>query len=463
MKFGGTSVGDPARIANACDIVAARTKTERPVVVVSAASKVTDMLLKAVEAARQAKVDIRPIAERVNGLVTAFGLDTALIADELTLLQQTLYAIFQDGAVTPEEADLIASFGERISARTFAAVLNARGVPAVAYDAFDVGMVTDDTFGAAEPLPESEEALRAALAGDTGPVPVVTGFIGKTRDGRITTLGRGGSDYSAAIIGAALRAAEIEIWTDVDGVMSADPRVVPEARTIPALSFSEAAELAYFGAKVLHPKTILPAVKRAIPVRVLNTFRPDNPGTVITAEGAEDPARSGAGAGAGAAPRAHPVQAIAAKKGITVVHLVSSRMLLAHGFLAKIFDVFARRQVVVDLVATSEVSVSLTVDRDERLESALGELRSFAEVGTLTGRALVAVVGRGIGDAVGLGGRVLSVLGDNGINIELVSAGLARVNFSVVIEEKDCDTAVRALHAALFGEKSGGSNAAVAR
>lgn len=445
MKFGGTSVGDPARIANACDIVAAA-RAKRPViVVVSAASKVTDMLLRAVADAGRGLVAIDAIVERVHTLLAAFEIDPGIVAPEIAQLRDALSIIALDGRVSVEQSDLVASFGERISARGFAAILAKRGVPAQAFDAFDVGMITDEHFGGAEPLAESEALIREALGADTGRVPVVTGFIGKTRDGRVTTLGRGGSDYSAAILGAAVGADEIEIWTDVDGVMSSDPRVVPDARTIPVLSFTEAAELAYFGAKVLHPKTILPAVKRAIPVRVLNTFRPEHPGTVITAEGAApDPV--------------HPARAIAAKKGITVVQLVSSRMLLAHGFLAKIFDVFARNRIVVDLVATSEVSVSLTVDREENLAPALDELRAFAEVQTVPDRALVAVVGRGICDAIGTAGLVFGILASARVNIELISAGSGRANMSMVVANEQCDAAVRALHAALFADAGGASN-----
>ncbi|MEI8255152.1 MAG: aspartate kinase, partial [Deltaproteobacteria bacterium] len=300
------------------------------------------------------------------------------------------------------------------------------------------GMITDDNFGGAEPLKSSEEAIRESLLRACEVcVPVVTGFIGKTADGRVTTLGRGGSDYSAALLGAAIGAHEIEIWTDVDGVMSSDPRVVPAARTIPCLSFSEAAELAYFGAKVLHPKTILPAVQRAIPVRVLNTFKPDAPGTVITSSGAGiDPA--------------NPVRAIASKSGITVVQMVSSRMLLAHGFLARIFEAFARHKVVVDLVTTSEVSVSATVDREDGLADAIAELRGFAEVSVVRQRALVAVVGLGVGETVGVAGRVFSALGEAGIAVDMISQGASRVNLSMVVADDACDRAVRTLHERLF-------------
>jgi aspartate kinase len=435
MKFGGTSVGDPARIENVCEVVKSAL-SRKPVVVVSAASKVTDMLLKAVSAAAKGHVDIHPLTERVHSLLDAFGLDHALVEEELRTLQETLFGIGQNGKATAAEADLVASFGERISARAIAATMTQRGLPAEAFDAFDIGMITDETFGGAEPLPESDKLIHDALA-NVDRIPVVTGFIGKTRDGRVTTLGRGGSDYTAAIVGAAIGAEEIQIWTDVDGVMSSDPRIVPDAHTIPLLSFTEAAELAYFGAKVLHPKTILPAVRRSIPVRVLNTFKPTNPGTVITAEGAGIDTK-------------HPAKAIAAKKGIAVVQIVSSRMLLAHGFLARIFDVFARYRIVVDLVATSEVSVSLTVDRDEGLGPALDELRQIADVQVIPDRALVAIVGRGIGDALGIAGRVFGIFADAKVNLELISAGSGRANMSMVVAGSDADTAVRSLHARLF-------------
>lgn len=442
VKFGGTSVGDPARIVNACDIIASKRSRGPVVVVVSAASKVTDMLLKAADAATRGEADAEPIVARAHSLLDAFGLARSLIAPEVAALREALAEIPAGQPLSAERSDRVASFGERFSVRTIAAALSSRGVPAEALDAFDVGMITDAQFGAAEPLPESAESIRKALSARARDVvPVVTGFIAKTADGRITTLGRGGSDYSASLFGAALGADEIEIWTDVDGVMSADPRVVPDAITIPVLSFTEAAELAYFGAKVLHPKTIHPAVRENIPVRVLNTFKPDGAGTVITEAGAGPDAE-------------HPARAIAAKKGITVVQIVSSRMLLAHGFLAKIFEVFARHRVVVDMVATSEVSVSLTVDREDALAAALGELRRIGDVQVIPRRSLVAVVGLGIGDALGIAGRVFGSLARARVNIELISAGSGRANMSMVVADTDADAAVRALHHAIFAERA---------
>jgi aspartate kinase len=439
VKFGGTSVGDPARIVNVCDIIARKRERGPVVVVVSAASKVTDMLLKAAAAAAKGEVDAEPVVRRAHSLLDAFALSHSIIEREVDALRSALASIPPGVALSAEHSDLVASFGERLSVRTIAAVLASRGVEATPFDAWDVGMITDDQFGAAEPLPDSATRMRDALSGPREGIAVITGFIGKTTDGRVTTLGRGGSDYSAALFGAALRADEIEIWTDVDGVMSADPRVVPGAKTIPVLSFTEAAELAYFGAKVLHPKTIHPAVRESIPVRVLNTFNPDGEGTVIT--------EAGAGIDSD-----HPARAIAAKRGITVVQIVSSRMLLAHGFLAKLFEVFARHRISVDMIATSEVSVSLTVDREDLLGPAINELRRIGDVQVMTGRALIAVVGLGIGDSLGIAGRVFGALARARVNIELISAGSGRANMSMVVADADADTAVRALHHALFDE-----------
>lgn len=440
MKFGGTSVGDPARVSNLCEIVRGALHLE-PVVVVSAASKVTDMLLTAARKAAAGTVDMDAIEVRVTALLRAFEIDAALIAPELAGLRAALEAVRDAGEASAELTDLVASYGERISVRGIAATLTAKGIPATHHDAFDVGMITDDQFGGAEPLASSDGLLReqvSALA-RSGRVPVITGFVGRTLDGRVTTLGRGGSDYSAAVVGAAVGADEIEIWTDVPGVMSSDPRVVPEAHTIPVLSFDEAAELAYFGAKVLHPKTIHPAVRKGIPVRVKNTFEPAHPGTVITADGD----RSARGA-----------RAIAHKKGVAVVNVVSTRMLLAHGFLARIFEVFARHRVVVDLVATSEVSVSCTVDREDGLDAALAELSTIGEASVASGRTLVCVVAAGLLTSPEVCPQIFAALGREGIATELLSMGASAINVSMVVAGDRGEDAVRALHRALFGARS---------
>ena len=261
-------------------------------------------------------------------------------------------------------------------------------------------------------------------------MPVLGGFIGRTQTGATTTLGRGGSDFSAALVGAALDASEIQIWTDVSGFMTADPRVVTGARSIPRLSYDEAAELAYFGAKVLHPRTLHPAVARGIPVRVCNSMAPSSPSTLIDATGA-------AAAGAG-------VKAVAHKTGITIVRITSARMLGASGFLRTLFEAFDRHGIAVDVVATSEVSVSLTVDQPERLPNAVRDLQPLAQVDVVEGYAIVCVVGEALRSTPGIAARVFGALG--GINVALISQGASGINLTFAVDERDAPDAVRLLH-----------------
>jgi aspartate kinase len=332
------------------------------------------------------------------------------------------------------------------------------GIPAAPHMAYDVGLLTDSTYGAAQVDPstyvEIPRRLGPALASDA--VAVVTGFVAKDKDGFLTTLGRGGSDYSAALLGAALGAEEIQIWTDTSGMLSADPRIVPEAQPVPHLSFAEASELAYFGARVLHPKTLLPAMDRGIPVRILNTARPGDPGSCITASAEPSGAQ-------------WRVKSIACKKAVTAVTIVSTRMLLAHGFLARVFEIFGRHHLVVDLVTTSEVSISVTLDDTSRLEVALAELEGIGRVEVKHGLAVVAVVGEGAPTRIGLAGHVFTLLGGVGIGVEMISQGASRVNLSFVVSEPDADRSVRLLHAGLgldaaapaaSGRSSGGQPAA---
>ncbi len=439
MKFGGTSVGDARSIRAAVGIVRSRLE-RRPVVVVSAMAGVTDALIAAWERASRGRGAGGSIAARHLAAARDLGLPLQDVRGEARGMEAALAAVRGRRGSSAADRDRIVSFGERLSAHLVAGALHSAGVEAAAAPAGDAGLVTDAAFGEAEPLPEAYPALRRGLRRRPG-VPVVTGFIGRTRDGRPTTLGRGGSDYTAAILAAALGAEEVEIWTDVSGVMSADPRVAPEARTIERLSFAEAAELAYFGAKVLHPKTLLPAMAAEIPVRVLNTGDPAHPGTLITR----------------AATRSRGVvKAIASKKHIIVVDVVSTRMLLAHGFLARLFQVVADRGVVVDLVSTSEVSVSMTVDRGDRLREAVREIRRFAQVRINRDRAVVCVVGEGLGQVPGLAGKVFSTLGREGINVEMISQGASKLNISFVVRGDQADGAVRALHRRFFRARAGG-------
>ncbi|TPW19091.1 MAG: aspartate kinase, partial [Elusimicrobia bacterium] len=295
-------------------------------------------------------------------------------------------------------------------------------------------LLTDARFGSANPLPEAEAAIQAALGGAQD-LPVVTGFIGLAPGGDIATLGRNGSDYSATILGAALGASVIEIWSDTDGVMTADPRLVPEAKPLAALTFEEAGELAYYGGKVLHPHTLVPAVRKGIPVAVRNTFKPAHPGTAIT------PARPAAASG----PRS-----IAFKRHLSVVTVKSPDMLMGWGFLARIFAAFARHEIVVDMVTTSEVTVSFTVDDPRRVDLAAKELGADFEVSVEDGRAIVCVVGTGLRDTPGLAADVFTALKDAGVNVLMISQGASKINLAFVVADADVPKAVTALHRRFF-------------
>jgi aspartate kinase len=435
MKFGGTSVGIPDHFAVATRLVAGRVPRD-PVVVVSALAGVTNLLVEFCRSTTGRRELARQVETRHQEFASAVGVPAAGLEPLLRA-----WALESEGwlsshkVVGGADRDRILSYGERLSTELFAGGLRALGVDAVPVLAGDAGLVTDERFGAAHPLPEAAGLLARHLA-RRPPVPVVTGFLGRTAQGIVTTLGRGGSDFSAAILGAALGAEEIQIWTDTDGMLSADPRIVPEARPVAQLSFAEASELAYFGAKVLHPKTLLPAMDRAIPVRILNTARPDEPGSLITP--AARPAES-----------SWRVKSIACKKDVTAVTIVSTRMLLAHGFLARVFEVFGRHHIVVDLVTTSEVSISVTVDDPSHLESAIADLEGIGQVEVKRDLAVVAVVGEGAPSHVGLAGHVFTLLGGVGIGVEMISQGASRVNLSFVVRGENADRSVRLLHRGL--------------
>ena len=434
LKFGGTSVGVAANAEQALRIVRAAAAAD-PIIVVSALSGVTNLLVDACRPEAPRTELLARLLGRHRDHAKALGVQAALLEPQLAALAADVAELPASTAPSRELRDRLLAHGERLAARIFAAALSERGTPARDVFAGDAGLVTDERFGQASPLPEAAGLLAAGLA-QRDQVPVVTGFLGRTRDHRVTTLGRGGSDYSAALIGAALGAEVIEIWTDTSGMLSADPRVVPEARPVPQLSFAEACELAYFGARVLHPKTLLPAMERAIPVRVLNTARPDDPGSLITATSA-------------AQPEGWRVRSIASKPGITAVTIASTRMLLAHGFLARVFEVFGRHHVVVDLVTTSEVSISVTVDDTSRLAPALAELEAIGRVEVRPGLAVVAVVGEGAPTQVGLAGHVFTLLGGIGVPVEMISQGASRVNLSFVVAEREAARVVRLLHRGL--------------
>jgi len=445
-KFGGTSVGDAEAIRRTARIIASRLD-QQPTVVVSALGGTTNLLLEIAAQAERGQLipALRSVeALRDRHLQVASELlgdsdgdelaaEIGAMHDELASLAEALSVL---GHLTPRSLDAVASFGERMSSLIVAATFSASRIPARHVDARRV-MVTDDQFTRAEPLPDAiAEAARAHLTPllRDGQVPVLGGFIGATAAGVTTTLGRGGSDYSASLLGAALKAEVIEIWTDVDGMMTADPRVVPTARSIDQVGFEEASELASFGAKVLHPFTIAPAVRIGIPVRVLNSRKPDGKGTLITFD----------------APR-RPVTAIAGKSAVTLVKVQSPRMLLTEGFLRELFAIFERHKTSVDVVATSEVSVSVTVDDASRLEESVGELRELGTVAIERHRGVVALVGAALSESSEAMSRALRAIG--GARLHMLSLSATGINLTMVVDGDEVTPLVQRLHAEFFGDR----------
>jgi aspartate kinase len=445
LKFGGTSVADAAAIERTIGIVRGRLHAS-PVVVVSALAGTTNALLAIAEQSAKGHLigasggvqSLRDRHMRQSQILLGEGeladevmADLSTFFDELARLAEAI-SVF--GYVTPRTLDAVAAFGELCSSTIVAAAMRSREMPAMLVDARDV-IVTDEEFTEAEP--QTDAILRRAREHvlplvQQGTVPVLGGFIGRSRAGLTTTLGRGGSDYSASLLGAALQADAIEIWTDVDGMLTADPRVAKDARLIERIRFDEAAELASFGAKVLHPNTIAPAVRVGIPVYVLNSARPEGSGTMITFD----------------APR-RPVTAIAGKGAVTLVKVRSARMLLAHGILRRIFETFERHQMSVDVVATSEVSVSLTVDDDTHLEDVVVELSALGDVAIERDRGVVAIVGAGLADSGDAMGRALTCL--RGHTLHMLSLSATGINLTAVLDGQQLADAMRRLHAEFFG------------
>ena len=447
MKFGGTSVEDASAIDRAAAIVRSRLP-EQPVVVVSALAKVTDQLLATARAAgegdREKALELsRGLRERhyaTAGELLGTGIFTRFHGEleaEFDSLDELLRGVSAVGELTPRTLDHVASFGERIASKMVAEAFSARGLDASHVDSRNC-IVTDATFTRAVPQFDEtnlrlEKLVRPQL--EQRRIPVMGGYIASTREGITSTLGRGGSDFSAAIIGAGLAAERIEIWTDVNGMMTTDPSLCANARRIKTISFDEAAELAYFGAKVLHPATLLPAVQKNIPVLVLNSRNPRNEGTRITAR----------------APQCRNIfKAIAAKKRITIVDVVATRMLMAHGYLKSIFEVFDRHKCPVDMVSTSEVSVSLTVDSNEAIPALAADLQKLADVKYEGRKAIVCLVGENIRTTPGIAAKVFGAIPD--LSVRMISQGASEINLSFVIDEDDVPRCVQALHAAFFAD-----------
>ncbi|HOJ05650.1 MAG TPA: lysine-sensitive aspartokinase 3 [Bacteroidota bacterium] len=451
MKFGGTSVEDAAALANMCDIVKGRAKRQ-PVVVLSAAAGITNALIRCAEMAAEGRrgeaqgVLREKIIERhyqmIMNLIQGLREQDLLIRqfkqydEELSSL---LYGISITGDLSPRVLDFVMSYGERMSTSIAVVALREHRLRAELMDARKC-MITTSAFGKAEPLMD-ETAYACSthilpLVRD-GHVPVLQGFIGADVHGVTTTLGRGGSDYSAAIFGAVMQAEDIEIWTDVDGILSADPNVVPGALRIREMSFQEAAELAYFGAKVLHPSTLLPAVEKDIPVHILNSRRSRADGTLIRRQ---------------VPPSRMAVKSISYKRGITILNISSTRMLGSYGFMKKIFDIFAECHTSVDLVTTSEVSVSLSIESTPALDKLIARLGEFGQISVRKNKAIICLVGERLRSEAGIAGRVFSRLRD--IPIDMISHGASEINLTMVIDNEHVPEAVTELHAEFFSSIS---------
>ncbi len=446
MKFGGTSVEDAKAIKNLTEIVR-KELPRKPIVIVSACSGITNQLLQtallASEGKKEASLNLvaaiesrhKKIAKDLfEGDMQRFLIkQLATIAEELAALVNGVVVL---GELTNRSLDTFAAYGERMSSFIIHHYFESQRLKSFWVDARSF-MITDDQFTKAIPHVDiTERKLREIVQPkvNNGYVVISQGFIGSTVKGVTTTIGRGGSDYSAAIIGALLDAEDIQIWTDVDGILSSDPSIVKDAKKIKVMSFSEAAELAYFGARVLHPETILPAVKKNIPVRVLNSKNPSSSGTLIVAKPKTD--------------KRCIVKSIAYKEGITMVSIVSTRMFLATGFLENVFDVFHKYQTVVHTVATSEVSVTATIDNTKNLSHIIKELKQFATVTVTDKKAIICIVGDNLRNTPGLAVRMLSAITD--VNINMISQGASEINLSFVVDENQVDDAVRRLHKELF-------------
>lgn len=449
QKFGGTSVGDPDAVRRLVEIARATHYRDGrgPVVVVSALSGVTDALLAVAAEAGASRVD-RALAQVDRLRDRHVAMTQALLGDgrmaplaahvesEFDQLAAVVKALGVLREVSPGTLDVVAATGELLSSRIVADALVHAGLPGQWVDA-RLAIITSDDYTRAVPLMrETTAALRAVVLPviDAGGIPVLGGFVGATLQGHTATLGRGGSDYSAAIVGAGVGASEIQIWTDVDGMLSADPRIIPQPRLVPRLSFAEAAELAYFGAKVLHPSTIHPAMERNIPVRILNARKPDGTGTLITADAVSS--------------EANQLTAMAAKRDITVLDITSDRMLMAYGFLRQLFEVFERFQTAVDVVTTSEVSVSVTVDDRRHLDAIVEALSQFAEVVVEPEMALLCVVGDCLRSDPAMAARVVGVLEE--VPLRMISQAASRRNITVIIRQADLSHAMRRLHEEFF-------------
>jgi aspartate kinase len=439
MKFGGSSVADASRLRHVADIVKTQLD-KKPALVLSAMGDTTDHLLEAGDKAlKEGKVEISRLEKLHNATIKELKLpsqkEVAALLDELSRLLSGIALIRE---LSPRTKDYLVSFGERLSVRIAAAYFQSVKLNARAFDAWDLGFISDSNYGQAELLKESwdliPQKIQPLIKGSV--IPVVTGFIAKDEKGSIATLGRGGSDLSATMIASACRADEVQVWKDVDGILTADPRIVKEAKPVQQITYEEAAELAYYGAQVLHPRAMQPCIKTGTPVLVKNSYNIEAPGTKIEPSAASTT-------------RKRTVHAITSRKNVTLVDIVSTRMLGQYGFLAEVFAIFSRKNISIDMVATSEVSVSLSLDSSSDLTEAKKELSRIASVEIKTGKAIVSIIGN-VKRSSEILARAFRICQLIGVTVQMISQGASKVNIGFIVNETEAEETIKALHMDFF-------------
>ena len=441
MKFGGSSIQDADRIFEVKKIVE-RFLDKKPIIVFSACSQTTNWLIEAGENALHGKVSASKILDFHYQLAKDLGLDDYKIKPLLDELQDLLKGISLFKEFSNRTKDRLMSYGERLSVRIISDFFNLQGIRAKEFDAWDVGFVTDSTYGNAVIDNETYTNISNTLGSlkeDYEFTPIVTGFIAKDKNGVITTLGRSGSDLSASVLGAGLLVDEIQVWKDVDGVLTADPRIVENPRVIETLSFNEASEMAYFGAKVLHPASIIPAMQRNIPVRVKNSYDISANGSVIISDDSiKDNGfyRNG-------------LKAITSKRKIILIDIESTRMLGQAGFLSKVFNVFEEEKISVDMIASSEISVSLTVDNRYNVQGVIDKLSKIAKVQVSYNKSIISLISD-VKKSSTILSKTFAILNSASFNVQMISHGASKVNISFILEDSEVEDCIRALHREFF-------------
>jgi aspartate kinase len=436
IKFGGSAIATAEKIIHVSGLIN-NLVDKKPIVVVSAIGDTTDYLIEAGELALQGKIDIEKIKNQHYMITKELNSNIENINFMFSEIQNLLMGISLIKELSRRSMDYLISFGERLSARIVSDYLRSIGLTTRYYDAWDLGIVTDSNFNNAEVLDETYINLLSKLSNleyNYEYIPVITGFIAKDRDGNITTLGRGGSDLTVSVVGAALNVDEIQVWKDVDGILTSNPNVVNNTLPIPFISFEEASELAYFGAKILHPRSILPAMKKNIPVIVKSYINPEQTGTEILNEFNDDK---------------ELLRAITFKKNITLIDIVSTRMLGNYGFLANVFRILNDLKISVDMVASSEVSISFTLDYDQNLEKLQDELRKISTVNVKTGNTIISLIGN-VHHSSEILHKTFSILNELQINVQMISQGASKVNISFIVNDENSDICLNKIHQKFF-------------